>query len=229
LADEGCHIAFCGRKDDRLEAVKQIIESKNVKCIASKADLMNETERNGFIKRVYSEFGGTDILINNIGGGGRWGLDVESTPENIWTEVYEKNVLLALRFTKAFLPSMKKKGWGRVVTITSTHGRECAGSPWFNMSKFSQSVLMKSLARERVLIRQGITFNSVAPGAIMIPDTGWEIEAQRDPSIAESRFPLGRFGRPEEVASVVVFICSKNSSLVNGASILVDGGDSLCL
>jgi 3-oxoacyl-[acyl-carrier protein] reductase len=88
---------------------------------------------------------------------------------------------------------------------------------------------MKNLAMNRDLVRDGITFNSIAPGAIQIPDTGWDQVAKRDPEAfklkVDKDFPLGRLGTPEEVADVVAFVCSVRASLVNGASILVDGGE----
>ena len=83
------------------------------------------------------------------------------------------------------------------------------------------------------LARDGITLNSVAPGAVMIPDTGWEEEMRKNPEgfekMVNTEFPLGRFGTPEEVANVVVFLCSKQASLVNGACMSVDGGESKSL
>ena len=74
-----------------------------------------------------------------------------------------------------------------------------------------------------------MTFNTVAPGGIMIPETGWAEQNNNDPigfaKMVEMTFPLGRLGNPKEVADVVTFICSERASLVNGASILVDGGE----
>jgi 3-oxoacyl-[acyl-carrier protein] reductase len=128
------------------------------------------------------------------------------------------------------LPLMRRQRWGRVVTVTSVYAAEAGGRPWFNIAKVSQTVLMKNLARMPKFARSGITFNSVAPGAIMIPDTGWEVEKKRDEmqfaKHVDTNFPMGRLGTPEEVAYVVTFLCSERASLVNGASILVDGGES---
>ena len=89
---------------------------------------------------------------------------------------------------------------------------------------------MKAMARADYLAKANITFNSVAPGAIMIPQTGWE-QALKDKraeveEFIQNELPLGRFGTPEEVAQVVAFVCSEQASLLNGASIPVDGGQS---
>jgi 3-oxoacyl-[acyl-carrier protein] reductase len=125
---------------------------------------------------------------------------------------------------------MSANKWGRVVTITSTLGRLGGGRPWFNIAKTAQTVLMKNLALNRDFVREGITFNSVAPGCIAIQNTGWHEEELKDPesfkAMLDADFPLGRLGTPEEVADVVTFLCSVKASLVNGASILVDGGES---
>ncbi|SRR6266567_2667474 len=88
----------------------------------------------------------------------------------------------------------------------------------------------KSLSTMTYLVREGITFNSVAPGGIAIAGTGFDDEKRRDPAAFErmidAEYPLGRLGTPEEVAAVVAFLCSTQASLVNGANITVDGGQS---
>ena len=170
--------------------------------------------------------------MNNAGGGGRWGSeDVLKTGEEVWQEVYDKNATAAARFTKAFIPYMKEKNWGRVVTITSIFGIQGGGRPWFNLAKTAQTALMKNFALNKDFIRSGITFNSIAPGGIMIPDTGWDEMLKKNPEkfeeMVEKEFRLGRLGTPEEVANVTAFVCSAGASLLNGASILVDGGETV--
>lgn len=145
-----------------------------------------------------------DILINNVGGGGRWGS--ENYEEfNEWNKVYEKNAGSAIKFTMKCLPYMRKKGWGRVVTISSIFGKESGGKPWFNMAKSAEISLMKNLAGKY----NGITFNSIAPGHI---DIGSE--------------ELTGVGKPYDVANIVVFLCSDRAKHINGACITVDGGES---
>jgi len=117
-----------------------------------------------------------------------------------------------------------------VITVTSIYGREGGGKPWFNLAKSAEISLMKSLSMDTDLVRQGITFNSVAPGAIMISGTLWEAEKEKDPhsfqEYVNQNYPLGRLGTPEEVAHMIAFLCSQQASLVNGACIVVDGGES---
>lgn len=158
-----------------------------------------------------------DILINSVGGGGRWGdNDICKTDMETWDEVYQKNAGAAIQLTQACLPHMVANGFGRVICITSIYAHKGAPRPWFGMAKAAQSALMASLAKRPEYVRKGITFNCVAPGHI---DVGTS-----DPDMSTS--PLGRMGRADEVAAVVSFLCSPQASLVNGANIVVDGGKS---
>jgi len=237
LAKEGCNVAICARNSGRpgyfgaLESVVDEITAYGVEGLAVPADVLMRADIDRVIDSVIEKWGTVDILINNVGGGGRWGSPVvEETEEQVWLDVYDKNMMAAVRFTMQVIPYMRKQKWGRVVTITSGHGIEGGGRPWFNMAKTSQTALMKNLAINHDLTRDGITFNSVAPGGMSIPDTGWQLEAERSPvehqNLMYSYYPLGRLGTPEEVANVVAFICSDKASLLTGAAIPVDGGES---
>jgi 3-oxoacyl-[acyl-carrier protein] reductase len=179
-----------------------------------------------FLKR---EGGALHILINNVGGGGRWGSSqFELSPALTWNQVYQKNAGAAAQFTMKAIPMMLEQEWGRVVTVASILGREAGGRPWFTMAKSAEIALMATLAMNRRYARAGITFNSVAPGAVMIPDTGWG-DLERDKPLTYGSFcetlPLGRLGTPQEVADVVTFLCSERARWVNGACIAIDGGE----
>lgn len=231
LAEEGCRVAICARRKERIEETLKILKRKGAKCVGISADVLKPSNIERTMEKVISKWGSIHILINNVGGGGRWGSEVvEKTDEDVWVDVYNKNALAAVRFTRKAIPFMRKQKWGRVITISSIYGREGGGRPWFNMAKSAQISLMKTLSMNYDLIRDGITFNSVAPGSIMIPGTGWEEEHKKNPGkfkkMLHSQFPLGRLGTPEEIASVVLFLCSPRASLVNGACIAVDGGES---
>jgi len=234
LADEGCNIGVCSRNVERIKKVVKEIKAKGVDCIGVQADVTVKADVKRVMKKIIDTWGTLHILINNVGGGGRWGNEiVEETEEKVWVEVYNKNALSAIRFVNLAIPYMRKQKWGRVVTITSIYGREAGGRPWFSMAKTAQTSLMKALAVKHYLVRDGITFNSVAPGAIMIPDTGWDKAIKENPrevkEFIDRELPLGRFGAPEEVANLVVFLCSENASLVNGVSIPADGGQGRSL
>jgi 3-oxoacyl-[acyl-carrier protein] reductase len=230
LAKESCNVAICARNKERVEDTVKEIKTRGVQAIGVSADVMIVEDIDKVIKTIINSWGTIHILINNVGGGGRWGSEnIEETSEQVWLDVYNKNALAAIRFTMRAIPFMRKQKWGRVVTIASIYGREGGGRPWFNMAKSAEISLMKTLAMNPAIDRDGITFNSVAPGAIMIPGTGWEEEQRQNPQkfkkMVKNQFPLGRLGSPEEVANVVVFLCSEKASLVNGACIPVDGAE----
>ena len=232
LAAHGCNVAICSRSQERLDTAIGELEAYGVRTLAVAADVLDAAAADHVMDVVDREWGALQILVNNVGGGGRWGKEtVEDTGLELWSEVYEKNAMAAVRFTRRALPHMRRTRWGRIVTITSIYGgKEGGGRPCSAMAKAAETALMKSLSAMTYLVREGITFNSVAPGGIDIAGTGFDDEKRRDPRAFErmidADYPLGRLGTPEEVAAVVVFLCSAQASLVNGANITVDGGQS---
>jgi 3-oxoacyl-[acyl-carrier protein] reductase len=231
LAREGCNVAICSRDRGRLDEAVSRIENHGVLSLGIECDVLSEADIDRVIKHLVDAWPTLHILVNNVGGGGRWGKEnVEETPLNVWQEVYDKNAGAAMRFTRAVIPGMRAQKWGRVVTVASIYGKEGGGRPWFNMAKSAEISLMKTLAMTPYLVRDGITFNTVVPGGIYIPGTGWDKEKAADPEgfkrMLDEHFPLGRMGDPAEVGRVVTFVCSEQASLVNGAAITVDGGES---
>ena len=183
LAEEGCNVAICARKKGWIEHTASEVRTKGVEAIGIAADVLVPEDIDLVMETVIDSWRTIHILVNNVGGGGRWGSEiVEDTEEQVWMDVYNKNALAAIRFTVKAIPHMRKQKWGRVVTITSIYGREGGGRPWFNMAKSAETSMMKTLAMTHYLARDGITFNSVAPGGIMIPDTGWDRGRSRSKS-----------------------------------------------
>ncbi len=235
LAEEGCNVAVCARNKERIEETVVELNKRGIQSIGIPADVTIPADIERVMTTIIDSWGTIHILVNNVGGGGRWGSDeVEETPEDVWLDIYNKNALAAIRFTMKAIPFMRKQKWGRVVTVASIWGREGGGRPWFNMAKSAEISLMKTLAMNTSLVRDGITFNSVAPGTIAVAGVEWERGWERErrerrkefEEMIDRRLPQGRMGTPEEVANVVTFICSDKASLLNGASIAVDGGES---
>lgn len=231
LAGEGCNVAICARNQQNIDKTKKEIKKTGVSAMGICADTTDPLDIKRVVKTIEKAWGRLHILINNVGGGGSWGdINIENNSETVWKEVYDKNAAVMIQFTMLALPLMRKEGWGRVITISSIYGYEAGGGhPWYNMAKAAQISFMKNLSINRALVGSGITFNTVAPGFIMIPDTGLHKMREENPEKFQkliSECPLGRLGLPEEVASVVSFLCSDNARLVNGALVAVDGGQS---
>ena len=139
LSHHGCNIAFCSRSEINLESTKKYFDGKNVKYLSFKADVLSDDDCNNVMHGIDSEWGRLDILINNVGGGGRWGKEnIEDTDYIVWKEVYQKNSNAAILFTRKAIPLMRKNKWGRIINITSILGKEGGGRPWFNMAKAAE-------------------------------------------------------------------------------------------
>lgn len=218
LAQEGAHIAVCARSESSLEAV----QSKGWLTIA--ADMTKEHDAQRFIDATTSKWGRLDILVNNVGGSLGGGSFTQSTAEQ-WRTVLDANVMSTLYASKAAIPHMKRAGWGRIIQIASVWGRESGGGSAYNAAKAAVISMSKSMAQD--LAKDGILVNVVAPGSVWFPDGGWDKRMQADPAkiaaFVNSDMPLGRFGKPEEVAAVVALLASDRAGLVTGACWAVDG------
>lgn len=229
LTAEGCWVAICSRDHGQRQAAINSfsVGDGNVRGYACNATDYEAIRRT--VEGVIADWGRLDILINNVGGGGRWGReDPLETPESVWDQVNDKNARAAMRFTLLALPHMLERQWGRVVTVSSVHGREAGGRPWFTMTKAAEIALMKAMSQIPKYARAGITFNTVAPGECFIAGTATAGDAVREPGLFEARMqrlPLGRLGNAEEVADVIALLCSRQASWVNGACLSVDGGE----
>ena len=233
LANEGVRVAFLSRSESNL--AEQTILHKRISSefLPLKCDVLNSEEIARTWQIIEAEWGGVDILINNVGGGGRWGTEsIVDTPLKVWNEVMQKNLGVATQLTMLATPKMIEQKWGRVISVTSIYGNYIGGRPWFNIAKVAQNTLMKNLAKQKKFVRSGITFNSIAPGAIQIPDTGWdEMKTNSQKEYAEfiDSLPLGRMGSPAEVADLALFLVSEKAKFINGSSIVIDGGESSIL
>ena len=221
LAHEGARVAVVART---ASDVKQLAQELSGFGVA--ADVTTEEGCRRSVEETQHNLGPIEILVNNYGA--RAGTSWRDTGLEEFQAAFEGNLSVSVRMTQLVLPGMVQRGWGRVVVISSVYGREAGGAPAYNAAKAAEISMVKSLARE--VASSGVTVNSVAPGSILWEGGGWHRRQQADPQgIAEfvrQEMPLGRFGTVEEVAAVVAFVCSRQASLLTGACINVDGGQS---
>jgi 3-oxoacyl-[acyl-carrier protein] reductase len=222
LAAEGCNVAICARGEERLRETEAELRAAGVKVLAGVVDVTEPGAVEAFVEETARTFGRIDALVNNAGGA-RPGDDDEA-----WRGAIDLNLMAAVRASRAVVPYMQTNGGGSIVHITSIWGREGGGPVTYNAVKAAMTSHAKNLALQ--LAPEGIRVNSVAPGSIRFPGGGWDRRVQQDPEgmaqFVKQNIPSGRFGTAEEVANVVVFLCSPAASWVTGASINVDGGQS---
>ena len=218
LGREGVRVAVSARSEADVERV-----AAEVGGIGAPGDLTTEDG----CRRVLAACGGEPaILVNNLGlrAGSSWADTGTAEVE----QALAGNLYPAVTLSRAVLPGMRRSGWGRIVVVSSVFGREAGGAPAYNIAKAAEISFTTSLARE--VAPQGITVNCVAPGSILFEGGSWHRRLVADPdgiaAFVERELPAKRFGSPEEVASVVAFLCSAPASLVNGACWAVDGAQS---
>lgn len=222
LAREGCRLVLCARGEEKLEEAAHEVEASGGQALAVVADVSRPQDAQRLVEEAVAAFGHIDILVNNVG------ASVPGDDDEAWRQAFEAGFFSATRLTRLVIPHMQRAGGGAIVHIASIWGRESGGLPTYNAMKAAMISHAKAMAL--ALARHNIRVNSVAPGSISHPGGSWWRRQQEDPEgmaqFVKQNIPMGRFGRAEEVADVVVFLCSARASWVTGACINVDGGQS---
>jgi 3-oxoacyl-[acyl-carrier protein] reductase len=188
------------------------------------ADLANADE----VRTFFAGLGSVDILVNNAGGVcGQVGHPLEEVTDDDWRAVIDANLTSAFLCTRAVVPGMKERRWGRIVNISSGAGRTVSltGIQAYASAKAAQIGFTRQMAHE--LGRFGITVNCIAPGFVLSnPSTErqWESYGEAGQRQLVQSIAMRRLGRPEDIANGVQFFVSERSSWVTGQTISIDGG-----
>lgn len=220
FAKEGYNIAINYRTENEdLKNTKKEIEENNVKCFTFQGDVTNFKDCEQFVKQIVEEFGNIDVLVNNAGIT-RDTLLMRMKEED-FKQVIDTNLIGTFNVTKNVISYMMKARSGRIINISSVVGISGnAGQTNYSASKAGIIGFTKSLAKE--VASRNITVNAVAPGFIETQMTAVLKEDIKE-DIAK-KIPLKRMGTPQDVANVVKFLASSDSSYITGQVINIDGG-----
>ncbi len=231
LAREGANVAVCARNREGLEKAREsMMRETGKEPLVFQADLGDQGQVREWISYGLEKFGTIDILVNNQGGPPP-GL-FEAVEDDEWDKAYDLIFKHVVRATRMVLPGMKEKKWGRILNIVSITVKEPSEDIILsNTMRAAVVALAKTISRK--VAPYGITINNIAPGPFETERLRslWEAVSKRDGVSLDdvkrkyvSEIPMGRPGRPAELASLAAFLCSERASYITGVTIPVDGG-----
>lgn len=229
MAKEGANVVLFSRDNQRLKKNVRDICSLGSSAVAFKVDVADARQVNQAVEKVLKRFGKIDVLVNNAG------ISVSMPFVEISDEIRDRVIDIDIKgvfnCTKAVIPSMIKRKYGKIINISSVTGPMVAvkGSTIYSASKGAVSEFTKSLSLE--MAEHGINVNAICPGSFDTPmirsmakSRGWELEDDYIKELGKG-IPLGRFGTMEEMGDLAVFLASDKSKYLTGTQIVIDGGN----
>jgi 3-oxoacyl-[acyl-carrier protein] reductase len=225
--EEGCYVLINDTDESRIHKLYETLRRKYKSRVDYFiGDMTDETKILELRKYLISKWKKIDILVANLGTGKPLGKDKMRIWE--WSRFMELNLFSGVKLINTFLPFMKKKKTGSIVLMSSIVGFQQSSAPFgYSAAKASVLSLVKNLSYD--LAPFGIRINAVAPGNIYFGGGRWDEIVKNNPNVIKDYIkhdiPLKRFGKPEEIASAIVFLASSRSSFTTGTCLVVDGGE----
>jgi 3-oxoacyl-[acyl-carrier protein] reductase len=221
LAREGCHLALCARGAESLEAFAKELREQGRTVYTQAVDVSDETAVADFAEQAAQELSGLDVVVSNVSAGGLKGPDQ-------WQISFQADLMAFVRLVEAAVPYLEQSDAAAVVVLGTTSAFDTLPPTSANSyAAFKAAVLEHASGLGHALARKGIRVNSVSPGPIDFPGGAWEKVHEARPEFYDSiqaRIPVGRLGRPDEVARAVTFLASPAASFCNAVNLVVDGG-----
>ena len=231
LAREGVRVAICSRNADGLgRTAEEIAAETRAEVLAIPSDLSSLAGVKHLIGTAVDRFGGVDIVVNNSGGPPAG--TAEHAGEDLWEQAVQMSLMFFARMSREAIPHMRPRGGGRIINIFASSVKQPIENLMLSAAtRLGALGFAKTLADE--VAKDGILVNNIAPGYLLTDRMMDVIESRAEASGITSEesmraltsiIPMGRVGRPEELANLVVFLASDASSYITGATIQVDGG-----
>jgi 3-oxoacyl-[acyl-carrier protein] reductase len=231
FADEGCKLSIVSRDKEKLTKIIEDIGGEKNGHFFLDADLLIANNPTLVIRNFLKKHDSFDIVIHNVGGA--LGIKNPMGEVDSWQKVWQYNVGIAIEINNLLIPAMVDRGWGRIVHISSISGKigeplqePFGGSLPYAAAKSYLNTYVVGLGRE--LAVNNVVVSALLPGTVNSEGKYWDKLKQSNPALVEKfisrHYPIGRFARPEEIASFAVFMASKHSSFATGSLVTIDGG-----
>jgi 2-hydroxycyclohexanecarboxyl-CoA dehydrogenase len=223
LAEHGADLVVADIERERSDGVVDTVKSLGRRAIAVTEDLIAVGAIERLHARAVAAFGHVDILVNALGHHLSSSGPFEESTEEQWDALYQTNLLHVLRACKAFAPPMGQSGWGRIINFSSVEGiRAMPHSPVYAAFKGAVDSFTQSLGV--ALAGRGVRVNCIAVDKVRSEQVGWYRLPEEYERLAPVWIPAGRYGEPEDVAKIVLFLASDMASWIVGQTIPADGG-----
>lgn len=222
FASAGASVSICARGEASLAEARAALEALGGKVHAARCDLGDGAAVTRYVQEAAAALGGIDALVNNASAFGHRDTDAD------WAASVAVDLMAPVRASHAAMPFLEHSK-GAIVHLSSIAGlRPSVRTPPYGAVK--AALVQYTQTQAAALARKGVRVNCIAPGSIYFEGGVWDVRKREEPKLYEgtlARIPTGRFGRPEEIASVTLFLCSDAASWVTGQTITVDGGQML--